>query len=221
MSAEEYVKRVFVPNELPSEMSTCSFLRITMDLLDPEKLKSKITDVLLRKTWLVPRSIKHAGTVTFLSSAVTQGDLSLGATAGDAERIVKACTPLLFDYFSLTKREVIKIRPRLLQCVRDAIVHASAQTRTSRHLLAVACVVAVVLAEEEGITRRTVSYTRIYKSTNLYRYVSLSNLRDIVHVPEEQSTGGESLRGRLEPRTFQIVLDRVVARRRTTAPTTH
>ena len=204
--AEEYVARVFVPEQLPSQMSTRSFLRLALDLLDPKELKSKLAETLRKQACLVPCIIVHSRSVQFSSAAfslLTEGNLSVWISKMDAKNMVKVATPLLSDYFSFTKKTlqtIVKLRPRLLRCVRNAIKHVRQNTRVTRHLLAVACVVVVELAHSEGLLQRPPDYSRIYRATNLYRYLRLSDLRDIISRADE---------GTLDVRTFHIALDRL------------
>ena len=48
MTAEEYTDQVFDPEQLPSEISTKSFLNIAMDLFDHTQLKASIAATLAK-----------------------------------------------------------------------------------------------------------------------------------------------------------------------------
>ena len=210
MTATEYVTRVFIPEQLPSAMSTRSFLMIALDLLDNEQLKKSLSKSLSSQCCLVPRTIVHARTVDFsrtVYTLLTEGDLCVGGiTVKDAERILKAASPRLLDYFSLRpaqKRLITRRRPLLTRCIRSAVAFVHTRTRTTRHLLTVACIVTVILAVKEGILKKNrISYKRIYRATNLSRYAKLQELKDIV--------------SRAGTRGFTIQLSRVVAPRRRT-----
>lgn len=218
MSAEEYVARVFVPEHLPPQMSTRSFLRIAMDLFDPLQVKAQITKVLLQQhTILLPRTTVHARSVVFSPSAftlLTEGNLFSWMSRTDALRMVKVCTPMFADYFKFSAREVqaiVRRRPRLTRCVRNAVTCVRSKTRVTRQLLAVVCVVAVMLAEEEGLLRAKPKYKGIYDATSMWRFMHLRELRQIVRRADE---------GLLDTRDFRIVLDRVVDLRGHTSTTT-
>lgn len=81
----------------------------------------------------------------------------------------------------------------------------------TRQLLAVVCVVAVMLAEEEGLLRARPKYKGIYDATSMWRFMHLRELRQIVRRADE---------GLLDTRDFRIVLDRVVDLRGHTSTTT-
>ena len=138
---------------------------------------------------------------------------------------MKACNPLFYDYFSLSKRElnkVVKIRPRVVLCVRDAIVHARAKTRTSRQQL-------WWHAEGKGLIQRTP--IRINRATNLSHYMLLKNIVQPVQNQQgsrtssaNPSTGNgqkEHPREKLKVCRFESVLDEAaVVCRSTRTPTT-
>lgn len=214
MTAEEYTDRVFDPQQLPSEMSTKSFLNMAMDLFDHARLKASIAARLAKEMPLVPRTTVHARSITFSPSAftmITQGDMSSGGmTSGDAERMVMAATPLMRDYFSLTQNEIkktVNTRPRLTRCVRNAVTAVRAKTTSTRHLLSVACVTAILLARDEKLLHGHVRFTRIYRSTNLSRFVKLKKLEDIVRKADD---------GELDARDVRVVSTTNLITRRST-----
>ena len=97
--------------------------------------------------------------------------------------------------------KVIRNRPLLTWRVRSVLALVRTSTRTTRHLLTVACVVAVILAvKEEVLSKKRISYTCIYKANNLSHYAQLTELKDIV------SQAGT--------RDFTIQLSRAVVLRR-------
>ena len=223
MTAEEYTDRVFNAKQLPSEMSTKAFLSMAMDLFDHTTLKASIAATLAKEMPLVPKTKVHEWSITFSPSVFTmivQGDMSSGGmTSADAERIVMAATPLMRDYFSLTQREIKKIvspRPRLTRCVRNAVTTVRSTTTSTSHLLAVACIVAILLARSEKLLRSEVQFTRIYTATNLSRYVTLKKLKDIIQRADD---------GELDTQNVRVVntatlVTRRSRRRRTGTPST-
>lgn len=149
-------------------------------------ITASIAASLVKEIPLVPKTTVHARSITFSPNVFTmivQGDMSSGGmTSADAERMVMAATPLMRDYFSLTASEIKKIvspRPRLTRCVRNAVTTVRSTTST-RHLLSVACITAVLLARNEKLLSSQVRFTRIYTATNLSRYVKLKKLQGIV-----------------------------------------
>ena len=75
MTAEEYTDRVFDPQQLPSEMSTKSFLNMAMDLFDHTRLKACIAATLAKEMPLVPRTTVHACKVNhFLTECIHDDD---------------------------------------------------------------------------------------------------------------------------------------------------
>ena len=192
---------MFNAKQLPSEMSTKAFLSMAMDLFDHTTLKASIAATLAKEMPLVPITKVHEWSITFSPSAFTmivQGDMSSGGmTSADAERIVMAATPLMRDYFSLTQREIKKIvspRPRLTRCVRNAVTTVRSMTTSTRHLLAVACIVAILLARSEKLLCSKVRFTRIYTATNLSRYVTLKTLKDIIQRADDGELDTQNVR---------------------------
>ncbi len=187
-SAEDYARKVFHPSDLPGEMSVKACLRMSLELQLPD-LHKEIARELYRQAKMVPKATAHSGIVDFSPSALVllmSGGLSDGnVDEEDAFRLVMAGTPLLFDHFPQTvqrKRKIIqKRRPRLARCVRRVVRMAWRKCGgTCKHLVAIACVVAVALADREGITGQTkTAVTSLSKRFNMYRYIKR---RDIQHV---------------------------------------
>ena len=210
LTADEYVARVFVPDHLPSEMSTKAFLTMAMDLLDQSTLREKIAQNLLEEAKMVPRTTVHARTVNFSPSVCTllvKGQLSGRLmTADDAQRLVLATTPLLsanFDLDSGAVQAVQSRRPRLTRCVRNAVEKVRSRTRGHmRNTLAVVCFATVVLANKEKIFgEQKLKYKRLYRTTNLSRYISLKEMKEIV---------ARTWDGDFDARECRIILDKII-----------
>lgn len=190
LTADQYVRKVFVVDNLPEEMSTRSFLSIAVDLLDPQDLQRKLTRALLNRVKVVPHMAVHARSIEFstcyftvlLSSHLS----SLGLTNEDAQRLVVASAPLMAEYFpQISKKDRILAltrRPCLTRCVSSTINLVQRKSKSTRHLLAVTCCVAVMLAKLEGRLRNEnkVTFTKLYRSANLSRFVSLKGVEQIV-----------------------------------------
>ena len=214
MTAEEYAARVFVPDNLPSQMLTKACLKMAMDLLDGDTLQKKIAENLLEVAKMVPHTSVHARAITFSSSLftmLTQRQLSGSRmTADDAYRLVLAATPLITANFDLDKnamKAVQRRRPRLTRCVRNAVAKVQRRTRgKTRHVIAVACFATMVLAnKEKAFGRNKVKYKRLYRSTNLSRYICLKEMKEIMK---------RSWNGEYDVRECRITLDRIVIPRR-------
>ena len=211
---EEYVHRVFKPDSLPAEMSSKNFMFMAMDLLDEEQLRSNLAAELMRKVKMVPKTTIHARKITFSRSQYTlllSGALPLGLSSDDVHRLVVAAAPLIKDNFpTINKKEtklMLKKRPCLIRSVKGAVhtIRRRHGTRTSiKHLLAVACFAAVILAQEEKLFHRgrRVDFKRLYRATNMSRDIRLKDLRKIVR----RAVAGEAY-GLPE---VQVVLDKVV-----------
>ena len=208
MTAEQYVDRVFVTERLPATMSTKSFLSIAFDLLNPRDLKKSLATALLRQAEVVPRTSVHARLIIFSTSVytlLTRQELSAGVSVDDALKLVMAASPLLKDHFCFTvveRKEIEKVRPRLTRCVRTALSKVRRRNRHPKHLIPVACVVSVLVAEGEGLITARPDYRRIYRAANLSRCIGLKQLRKVV---------AEAASGRLAVRQCRLVLDRVIA----------
>lgn len=212
MTAEEYVDRVFDYERLPSEMSTKSFLHLATDLFDHMQLKAKIVATLTKEVVLVPRTTIHARSITFSPSVYTmilQGNLSTGGlTRIDAQRMITATIPLIKDYFSLSPKQIKQVidpRPRLTRCIRNAVTAVRAKTASTRHLLSVVCIVAIILARDEKLLHTSINFQRIYRATNLSRFVRLKQLELIISKADS---------GELDTRNVRMVDTTKVVRRR-------
>ena len=109
-----------------------------------------------------------------------------------------SATPLMTDYFFLTQNDVRKTVDttlRLTQRVRNAVT-AVREKKTSRHLLSVACITAILQARDEKLLHNQVQLTQIYSSTNLSRFVKLKKLQDIVRKADD---------GELDARNVHVV----------------
>jgi hypothetical protein len=186
--AEEYATRIFQPEDLPVTMSSRSCLRMALELELPQ-LHREIGRELLKQTKMVPRTKKHAGNTTFSPSAMTlltSGSLSDGEmTDEDAHRLVVAGTPLIADHFSTSvkrrQQAILKRRPRLARCVRRTMRAVWRSCGSScRHLIGISCIVAIVLADREGIIGPKTVITSLYRAINLSRYISTRQIYDIV-----------------------------------------
>lgn len=214
MTVDEYVAQVFVPDHLPSQMSTKAFLTMAMDLLDQPTLREKIANKLLVEAQIVPRTIVHSRTIIFSPSVctlLTKGQLSGRLmTADDAHRLVMATTPLITDNFDLSKEDIRKMqrkRPRLTRCVRNAVEKVRRRTRGHmRNILPVVCFATMVLANKEKMFGRLkLKYKRLYRATNLSRYIRLKEMKEIVT---------RTWNGDFDVRECRIALDKVVVPRR-------
>ena len=136
---------------------------------------------------------------------LTQKELSAGVSQEDALKLVKAASPLLRDHFSFTaaqRKEIEKVRPCLTRCVRTALSKVRRRNRHSKHLMPVACVVSVLVAEREGLLTGSPDYQRIYWAANLSRCIGLKQLKKIV---------AEAVTGRRAVKECRLVLDRIIA----------
>ena len=57
---------------------------------------------------------------------------------------------------------------------------AQQDARNTCHILAVACFATVVLASKEKVFGKKVKYKRLYRTTNLSRYIKLKEMKDIM-----------------------------------------
>ena len=209
MTANEYVSRVFVPQNLPSEMSTKAFLTMAMDMLDQPTLKKKVAQKLVKEVKMVPRTTVHSRVINFSPSVctlLTEGSLSGRLmTVGDIDRLILATTPLLKDTFDVNNREVVAIqrkRPRLTRVIRNALERVRRNTRgRMSNILAVMCLAMVVLANKEKLFPAKLSYKRLYRMTNLSRYITVKEMNKVV----ERTWNGD-----FDTRECRIVLDKIV-----------
>jgi hypothetical protein len=212
MTVDKYVARVFVPKHLPSEMSSKAFLTMGMDLLDQETLRKKIAERLLKDVKIVPRTRVHAQTIDFspcVCTLLTEGQLSGRLmSAEDVQRLVLATTPLLMDNFDLDSRAVRAIqrsRPRLTRVVRNAVERVRRNTRgRMSNILAVVCFATVVLTNKEKILEEKLNYKNLYRSTNMYRYISVKQMNELI---------SRTWNGDFDSRECRIVLDKIVVPR--------
>lgn len=187
MTAEQYIDRVFVKANLPEDMSCRNLLAMARDLMDPRDLRKNLISKLLQRVKMVPKTTVHARSVQFSSSDYTlllgSHLSSVGMTDDDIHRLVVASAPLLERYFNFNKRlkrKMLMRRPTLHRCVRGAIRFVRRRTRSTRKLLAVTCVTAVVLAEKEKLLQRKVNLQRLYRGTNLSRSIRRTDIEVIV-----------------------------------------
>ena len=232
LTADEYVSRVFDPTQLPSEMSTKAFLGTAFDLFDRNELRGKIAEALLKGVSMVPHTTVHARAVHFspiLCTVIVQGPVSSSRgliSPVDAHRLVIAASQLLKDNFSVTNKalkEVQKNRPRLVQCVREAIAKATSRTRGRfRHILAVVAFATMMLADREHILPKKVVFQKHRERTNLYRYILMEEMKRIIHTtdvvaeeetPEEEGRGRRQVALRSLP-NCSVTLNRIVVPRR-------
>ena len=209
MTADEYVSHVFVPQNLPSEMSTKAFLTIAMDLLHQPTLRKKVAQKLLKEVKIVPRTTVHSRVITFSPSVctlLTERQLSGRLmSAADVQRLVQATTPMLRDAFNLKNpaiRAIQRRRPRLTRVIRNALerVRRNKRGRVS-NILAVMCLAMVVLANKEKLFPAKLSYKRLYRTTNLSRYITVKAMNKVV----ERTWNGD-----FDTRECRIVLDKIV-----------
>lgn len=207
LTADEYISRVLVhPEQLPSEMSARGFLTIALDLFEPSQLKQRMVEALLTGAKIVPHTTVHARRVIFSSSLCTvivRGPVSgIAVSPDDAHRLVLAATQLLKDCFVARNqllKECQKNRPRLIQCVTEAISRARSRTKGKlRHILAVVACATMVLADRESILPRKPNFTKLIRRTNLNRYTSISELKDIVRMTDVEAVPEEGRRGRTQ-----------------------
>ena len=209
MTADEYVSHVFVPQNLPSEMSTKAFLTMAMDLLHQPTLRKKVAQKLLKEVKIVPRTTVHSRVITFSPSVctlLTEGQLSGRLmSAADVQRLVRATTPMLRDAFNLKNpmiRAIQRIRPRLTRVVRNTVERVRRNTRgRMSKILAVVCFAIVVLANKEKIFAEKLNYKRLYRMTNLSRYVTVKEVNKVI----ERTWDGD-----YDTRECRIVLDKLV-----------
>ena len=64
--------------------------------------------------------------------------------------------------------------------MRNIITFVRTKTTYTRHILAVACVAAVLLAKDEKLVQKRVSFEQIRRSNNLHRLVTIKKLQEIV-----------------------------------------
>ena len=50
------------------------------------------------------------------------------------------------------------------------------KTTSTRHLLSVACIVAIILARDKKLVHTSINFKRIYRATNLSRFVHFKQL---------------------------------------------
>ena len=175
-------------------MSVKFCLRMSLELKLPERHR-EIAKELQKQTKLVPHATTHSGTITFSTSAITLlmlGSLSDGyISEDDAHRLVVAGTSLLADNFPLTvkgKKSIQKRMPRLARCIRRVarIVWRRCGLRSCRHMVRITCIVAILLADREGIIGpRTI--TSLSRAINMNRYVTKAEIEDVVRHCDEAS----------------------------------
>ena len=93
-------------------------------------------------------------------------------TEDDAHRLVMAGTSLLTDHFPVAvkakKKAIQKRRPRLVRCIRRVARIVSRRCgRSCRHMVGITCIVAVVLADREGIIGPRTAITSLSRAINM------------------------------------------------------
>lgn len=182
---------------------------MAMDLLHQPTLRKKVAQKLLKLVKIVPRTTVHSRVITFSPSVctlLTEGQLSGRLmSAADVQRLVRATTPMLRDAFNLKNpmiRAIQRIRPRLTRVVRNTVerVRRKMRGRMSK-ILAVVCFAIVALANEEKIFAKKLNYKRLYRTTNLSRYVTVKEVNKVI----ERTWDGD-----YDTRECRIVLDKLV-----------
>ena len=194
LTAEEYMSRVFDrPEQLPSVMSTRAFLNTALDLFPPSQLHAKITDSLLIRVKLVPQATVHARAVNFSSSfctVIVGGPMSAAMSPDDTHRLVVAASQLIKENFVVSKNSLaqcLQFRPRLIQCVRQAIMKASSRTNGRLcHILAVVAYATMMLADRERIVPKRPNFKKLRMKTNLYRYILMDEMKEIVRTMDTE-----------------------------------
>ena len=201
-TADEYVARVFIPDRLPSRMSTKAFLQMALDLFGQSVLLRKVTKELLEVANLVPEAKLHNGRVTFSTCfriVLVHGPACAETISRqDAHRLVMASTHLLQDHFGLGRgvlKAVQASRPQLSGCVVEAVRRARTRTGCLRHLLRVVAYTVMYLAQQEGLLSWRPNYQSLYRSFNLNRYRELEEIvSKMLGVAEEQDRRQVQLR---------------------------
>jgi hypothetical protein len=167
-------------------MSTKSFLRMAVDLLDEDDLLEQLTVAIQSQVTVVSCTTVHARVVHFSPSTftlLTTGPLTSGLTSEDADKLICAAAPLVEDYFpnitSRDRKSLLDSRPRLRRYVRDAIDQVTSNgTASTRHLLAVVCVAAVFLANYDNLLHVKPNFSRLYRAINLSRCITLGEMEE-------------------------------------------
>jgi hypothetical protein len=168
-------------------MSTESFLRMAVDLLDEDDLLEQLTVAIQSQVTVVSCTTVHARVVHFSPSTftlLTTGPLTSGLTSEDADKLICAAAPLVEDYFpnitSRDRKSLLDSRLRLRRYVRDAIDQVTSNgTASTRHLLAV-CVAAVCLANYDNLLHVKPNFSRLCRAINLSRCITLVEMEDIL-----------------------------------------
>ena len=194
-TTEDYVKYVFVADRLPTSMSVKSCLSMSTKLGLPD-LWRNIEKELLGQAKMVTRAMAHSKYVNFSTSALTllmsespsDGNLS----DEDAHRPVLAGTRLLVDHYPhVSKRkwdQILRRRPILLHCVRRVVRIVWRKCGSNcRHLIGIACVVTIVLADREGVISPRTNVRGITRAINMYRYLRTYGIKQVVNNCEEGS----------------------------------
>lgn len=200
MMATDYIQRVFRHEWLPDDMATKSLLKMAVDIFGEEEVMQKVADQLLNMVKTLPKTTVRSRSITFSRCHYTLllgRDLSMGLTSSDAHRVVVTAEPLLRQHFpTITKKKskkVLTTRPTLTRSV-SAAFHAArrhaGRTTSTRHQLAVACTMAVMLGEREKFIRRPVSYKALYRANYLSHFASTRQLQTIIR----QAVAGKQYR---------------------------
>jgi hypothetical protein len=97
----------------------------------------------------------------------------------------------------LKRQAIHKSRPRLAWRVRKVmrVVWGSCGS-SCRHLVGIACVVAIALADREGIIGPKTAITSLYKAINLNWYITLrqiqDDIRDCDYTSEDEEENGDN-----------------------------
>ena len=178
--ATDYVDCVFHPGLIPSEMSAKSFLRLAIDTFGDEEMKPALQKALLNYIKVVPKTTVHAGNLSFSSvhfTLILGGNLS-HLSSQDATRLVAAAVPLVKENFDklFNKRALTELaspRPSLTCTLRAVVCALRRRIPNNSKLLYVVCMAAVALAKEEETVTREPVYRKVYRASNLSRFVAL------------------------------------------------
>ena len=199
-TAKQYTERVFVVDSLPACMSVKSFLNMALELGLPD-LHKEIAKQLISQTKVVPRATVHSRAINFSTSVLTllmSESLSHGEVdEKDVQRLASAGTSLLIDHFAHIKRpirnRVLRERQSLFCCIKRVIrlVWRRCGSTIYRHLVGITCIVAVILADREGLIGPNTCITTISRAINMTRYVKKVEIQEVVRHCNEPSDDEE------------------------------
>ena len=173
---------------------------------DASELHAKIMDSLLNRVNLVPQATVHALAVNFsFCTIIVRGPVSAAMSPEDTYRLVVAASQVIKDNFVVSRRNLskcIKFRPRLIYCVQLAITKASSRTGGRlRHILAVVAYATMMLTDRKHLLPRSPNFKLLRRKTNLYRYITMEEMKEIVRTMDvevdwEEAPREEDGRGR-------------------------